>query len=449
MVEVGTNAIIRVPGKAGGEGGLGCKFEFEGDNSSKCCFSNPQRSRSLCGQQTWDEDCRRNYFVDEDFQECVLTLKDFQFSDSGSYKAIFPGQPKSTSVVIVNGFERPSPNRSWYSSLVALLLVMTIFAPAAGLLLYLHVWTPHQHEKILGSLEKKDYVLFSKLTERQNILKVQDHNMNGIFHVAAKSDWDEDKTKILVDHLRLKRLLPQSNDPENPTSMTTTRRDIFSIPQEKFKSYDLDSRNAKGETPLIVAAVHNQVDVVETLLDKDVKVDTEDKEGHNAIFHAIVRGFRPIVKLLIRSDRNWERQDMELVFLAAAHNEEEILDLLLKEGANRAGTWKLKDGRTCLLRAVQERNVDAVKLVKHRMEKDNESHVRDRAEALKAAQEMITTGGDWARDGKEMEKIDDIITTLTPKTHLQRVEKGLENIVVNDSAKTTFKKMGKTIMKII
>ena len=101
------------------------------------------------------------------------------------------------------------------------------------------------------------------------------------------------------------------------------------------------------------------------------------------------------------------------------------------------------------MRAVQERNVDAVKLVKHRMEKDKESHVRDRADALKAAHEMITTGGDWARDGKEMEKIDDIITTLTPKTHLQRVEKGLENIVVNDSAKTTFKKMGKTIMKMI
>ena len=444
-MEVGTNAIISVPGVAGAEG---CKFQLEGQNSPKCCFANPSRIKSLCDQQTPDEECRKNYILEEDPGECVLNLTNFQFLDSGTYRAIFPGQPNSNAVVRVEGFEKPSPNKSWYSSLVALLLVLTIFAPAAGLLLFLHVWTPHQHEKILKSLQEKDYVPFSKLLERQNILKVQDQNMNGIFHIAARSDWDEDKTKILVDHLRLRRFLSQSNDPENPP-LAPRRSDIYSISPEYLKSYNLDSQNAKGETPLIVATLNNQEDVVETLLGRGVKVGTQDKEGYSAIFHAVMRGFQPIVKKLVRSDRSWETDDMDLVFLAAALGKEEILDLLLEQGANKSGTWKLKDGRTCLMRAVQDKNLSAVRLVKHRMEKDNEAHNQDRANALKAAQEMMIAGGDWAQNQSEMEKLDDIIKTLKPKTTFQKMEKGVENVVLNNSPKTTLKKMGKNIGNIM
>ena len=439
-MEVGTNAIISVAGATGREG---CKFQLEGENSESCCFAIPARIKSLCDQQTRGEECRKNYILEEEPGECVLNLTNFKLSDSGTYAAIFPGQPQSNDIVRVKGFEKRSPNRSWYSSLVSLLLVLTIFVPAAGLLIFLHVWTPYQHEKILKSLQQKDYVPFSKLLERQNILKVQDQNMNGIFHIAAKSDWDESQTQILVDHLRLRRFLPQNNDPENP-SMTPRRSDIFSVSEEYLRSYNLDSQNAKGETPLIVATIHNQEDVVDILLGKRVQVDTKDKEGYTAIFHAVMKGFQPIVKKLIRSDRSWEEYDMELLFMAAAHNEEDILDLLLKEGANGNGTWTLKDGRTCLMRAVQERNVNAVKLVKHRMEKDNETHNQDRADALKAAQEMMAAGGEL-----ELEKLDDIIRTLTPKTTLQRMEKGFENIVKNDSAKTSMKKIGKTIKKVV
>ena len=444
-VEVGTNAIISVPGVAGAEG---CKFQLKRQNSPKCCFANPSRFKTLCDQQTPDEECRKNYILEEEPGECVLNLTNFQSSDAGTYRVIFPGQPTSNAVVRVVGFEKPSPNRSWYSSLVALVLVLTIFGPAAGLLLFIHVWTPHQHEKILKSLQQKDYVQFSKLLERQNILKVQDQNMNGIFHIAAQGDWDEGKTKILVDHLRLRGFLPQSNDPENPP-LAPRRSDIYSISQEYLRSYNLDSQNAKGETPLIVATLNNQEDVVETLLGRRVKVDTKDKERYSALFYAVMKGFHPIVKKLVRSDRSWEIDDMELVFLAAALGKEEILDLLLMQGANANGTWTLKDGRTCLMRAVQERNLKAVKLVKHRMEKDNEAHNEDRANALKAAQEMMITGGDWAQNQSEMEKLDDIIKTLKPKTTFQKMEKGVENVVMNNSPKTSFKKMGKNLGNIM
>ena len=140
---------------------------------------------------------------------------------------------------------------------------------------------------------------------------------------------------------------------------------------------------------------------------------------------------------------------MELVFLAAALGKEEILDLLLMQGANANGTWTLKDGRTCLMRAVQERNLKAVKLVKHRLEKDNEAHNEDRANALKSAQEMMITGGDWAQNQSEMEKLDDIIKTPKPKTTFQKMEKGVENVVMNNSPKTSFKKMGKNLGNIM
>jgi len=290
-----------------------------------------------------------------------------------------------------------------------------------------HFWTPHQHENILKSLEQDDSVQFGKLLGKKNILKVQDQNMNGIFHMAAQGDWNKDKTKIIVDHLRLRELLPQLKNPKHPS----TRSDIFSISKEHLKSYNLDSQNSKGETPLIVATMANQEDVVKALLENGVYVDAVDKEGCSAIFYAVGRGFRPIVKMLVGSDRAWERYGVDLAYLAAAFGEEEILDLLLKQGANGSGTWMLKDGRTCLMRALEERNVKAVKLVKHRMEKDNESHNQDRAIALKTAQEMRkfkvsqlkkgmgTRGGlttvQWAQQQREMKKLDDIIKTLKPK----------------------------------
>merc|ERR1719400_2079916 len=116
------------------------------------------------------------------------------------------------------------------------------------------IWTPRQHEDIFKSLEQDDNVQFGKLLGKRNILKVQDQNMNGIFHIAAQRDWDEDKTKILVDHLRLRGFLPQSNAPENP-QLAPRRSDIYSISPEYLKSYNLNSQNAKGETPLVVATL--------------------------------------------------------------------------------------------------------------------------------------------------------------------------------------------------
>ena len=149
------------------------------------------------------------------------------------------------------------------------------------------IWTPRQHEDIFKSLEQDDNVQFGKLLGKRNILKVQDQNMNGIFHIAAQSDWNNDKTKIIVDHLRLRGLLPQSKNPKD----ASRRSDIFSISTEHLKSYNLDSQNCKGETPLIVASLHKQEDVVETLLEHGVNVDALDNEGCSAIFYAVAKGF--------------------------------------------------------------------------------------------------------------------------------------------------------------
>jgi len=86
------------------------------------------------------------------------------------------------------------------------------------------------------------------------------------------------------------------------------------------------------------------------------------------------------------------------------------------------------------MRAVQERNVNVVKLVKHRMEKDNEAHNQDRANALKKAQEIRKLKSSQLRKGMcsrigsggqrnlrenqlEMEKLDDIVKTLKLPLH--------------------------------
>lgn len=66
--------------------------------------------------------------------------------------------------------------------------------------------------------------------------------------------------------------------------------------------YDLNRQDAKGYTPLILAAYHGHEPAVDLLLAAGVNPCTKDKRGNTALFGAIFKGEFSIVKKLINKD---------------------------------------------------------------------------------------------------------------------------------------------------
>ena len=64
------------------------------------------------------------------------------------------------------------------------------------------------------------------------------------------------------------------------------------------------------------------------------------------------------------------------------------------------------------MQAVQDRNVEAVKVAKHKMKEDNWTDNQDRRQALGVAEDMKTAEEEWTHNKLEMEKLENIIQEL-------------------------------------
>jgi ankyrin repeat protein len=125
------------------------------------------------------------------------------------------------------------------------------------------------------------------------------------------------------------------------------------------------------------------------LLEQDVDLKMKDHEEENALHHAVNNGNAEVVKeLLEKYGDSWREYGMSLVYLSVAgkirdgianmiwgptspqyhaNKQRRTLELLLKHGANGDGSWTLEDGRTCIQRAVEENNTNAVRLLREKM----------------------------------------------------------------------------------
>jgi ankyrin repeat protein len=64
---------------------------------------------------------------------------------------------------------------------------------------------------------------------------------------------------------------------------------------------DVNLADAKGETPLMVAAQAGRMEYVLALLDKGAEVSTSDPDGNTALYYAIFEGYDDIAKHLIQA----------------------------------------------------------------------------------------------------------------------------------------------------
>jgi len=71
---------------------------------------------------------------------------------------------------------------------------------------------------------------------------------------------------------------------------------------------DIDSRDAHGQTALMIAASEGHADLVQWLVDQGAAIDTTAKYGLSALMLGVVRGHVDVVRTLVRAGANLELQ---------------------------------------------------------------------------------------------------------------------------------------------
>lgn len=108
--------------------------------------------------------------------------------------------------------------------------------------------------------------------------------------------------------------------------------------------YDLNSRDDKGYTALILAAYHGQRAAVEQLLTAGADPCAQDKRGNTALMGAIFKGELAIARRLMQADCAPDQRNnagQTAAMYAALFQRQEILDGLAAKGAD----LKLKDAQ--------------------------------------------------------------------------------------------------------
>ena len=103
--------------------------------------------------------------------------------------------------------------------------------------------------------------------------------------------------------------------------------------------------NAYGRTPLIIAAIHGHVKVVEMLLAAGADIEVKLwQDGYTPLIFAAFSGHEAVVRLLLEAGANKDATnavgDTPLI-RAAANGHEAVVRLLLASGADKDVTTKL------------------------------------------------------------------------------------------------------------
>lgn len=123
--------------------------------------------------------------------------------------------------------------------------------------------------------------------------------------------------------------------------------------------FDVDTRDAREWTPLMIAAFHGREQVALTLLEFGANIFATDRGGYTPLHWAAVSGYPEVVKLLLErgvSANVLSNAGISPLLQAAARGHEQVVSLLLASQANP--NLNAKDGASPLLKAVANGHVD-------------------------------------------------------------------------------------------
>ena len=127
---------------------------------------------------------------------------------------------------------------------------------------------------------------------------------------------------------------------------------------------EVNTKDARGSTSLMLACSNSQLQVAKLLVEKGADVNATDKEERTALIIAVSQGNPQIVKLLLEKGADpiaKNNKGEAAVILAADQGNSEVLKLLIEKGAD----VNAKDGKgkTSLIVAADRGNLEVAKLL--------------------------------------------------------------------------------------
>ena len=158
---------------------------------------------------------------------------------------------------------------------------------------------------------------------------------------------------------------------------------------------DVDARNAKGNTALILACLQPQNDeVVQLLLEKGADVDRQSDRGNTALIGAALYGHDPTVRLLLDRRADPDLQDEHgntALHCACSKGRDLVVQLLLVAGAN-VEMCEEEQGLTAYDLAERAGHAQIARRILrwqvHKLTASRETEAREAAEAQAAADEV-------------------------------------------------------------
>ena len=444
--------------------GYGCSFEItNAENGVTCCYIKQsregQRNESseelkLCNAEKQPEECRQPGSGEYEVKEipgpvrwCRLTLFRARIADSGDYKIRFPKEPAKDMERTVN--VKLDGSTQWKP-----LAIGGGVAVAGVIILSLPIlWALKERSKREFKEREEDEAIFKEI-KRENegeykkrlgnrsIFGLRDKNYNNIYHFASYYDWMADI--VSSEDKRFRKV--GTTDEEAATTTTPSSSGIQKITSRMYRWWLdvipyyfwpsdlphptlLDSKNIRGDTPLMIAAELGRKDLVQIMLDNDADVNKKNNRGQTALYKTIA---------------NYTQETKD-----ARH---EIVQLLLKKGATVTGHF---ESHTLLHTAVQKNSLEIVKLLAFPEAKEKLLLLGERSrddEAETAFQLSVRLGfEDIAeflidQDAKTKEPWNqEIVKTVYPAVQAGHVkilttlmEKG--NLICNDSRRALLRK---------
>lgn len=182
-----------------------------------------------------------------------------------------------------------------------------------------------------------------------------------LFHAAAHGD------SKLVAKLLDSGANPAASDEDGWTALlwASAHGDAASVELLVAAGSDLEAVTTREkQTPLILAARLNRVEVVRTLIKRGAKIRSVDGIGWNALMWAALKGREDVVTELLKAGAGANVVDSDgntPLILAARQGRVETVAILLSHGADRKA--KNSDGKTALDYAEAGNYDDAAELL--------------------------------------------------------------------------------------
>ncbi len=127
---------------------------------------------------------------------------------------------------------------------------------------------------------------------------------------------------------------------------------------------DINFRNRKKQTPLMLAARSGKVSIVRLLLDKGANINDGDRYGNTALMHASIKGQLSVVELLLTKGADMSKSHLcgcTALLLASEAGHSDVAELLLDNGSDINA--KNEDGMTALMFAAKHGHIKTIELL--------------------------------------------------------------------------------------